>query len=75
MVQIYTGMVYRGPGMVSKIRHELAQIMVENGQRSLQDVIGLDHEDLFWSLRQKRRQGEPTVVLDTLENNLTKLSP
>eukprot|EP00536_Pseudo-nitzschia_multiseries_P010210 jgi/Psemu1/202722/e_gw1.305.71.1 len=44
LVQVYTGMVYRGPGMVSSIRDEVAEIMIRNGQRDLQaEVIGSDH--------------------------------
>ena len=67
LVQVYSGMVYRGPGTVSKIRNELAQLMAENGQRSLQEVIGLDHEDLFWELREERRgHTEPAFVIDAL---------
>jgi dihydroorotate dehydrogenase len=67
LVQVYSGMVYRGPGMVSKIRHELAEIMVYNGHRSLEDVVGLDHDELFWKLRGQRLKGEPTVVIDKME--------
>jgi dihydroorotate dehydrogenase len=50
-VQIYTGMVVQGPGLVSKIRHELAQQLRENGFRSIDQVIGLDHEGLYWQRR------------------------
>jgi dihydroorotate dehydrogenase len=48
MVQVYSGMVYRGPGMVSKLRQELSERMLQDGYRRLDDVIGLDHEDLYW---------------------------
>ncbi|KAL3938364.1 MAG: hypothetical protein SGBAC_006714 [Bacillariaceae sp.] len=48
MVQVYSGMVYRGPGMVSKLRHELSERMLQDGYRRLDDVIGLDHEKLYW---------------------------
>jgi dihydroorotate dehydrogenase len=47
-VQIYSMMVYQGPGLVSRIRNELAEIMLQNGQRSLEEVIGMDHVDLYW---------------------------
>ena len=56
LLQIYTGMVYHGPGVVSQIRHDLAQLMVDNGQRNLQDVIGIDHAELFWEKQQQQRQ-------------------
>jgi len=53
-VQIYSRMVYEGPGVVSKIRKELSELMVQNGQKSVDDVIGLDHEKIFWDKRQIR---------------------
>eukprot|EP00751_Fragilariopsis_kerguelensis_P002524 CAMPEP_0170828094 /NCGR_PEP_ID=MMETSP0733-20121128/47658_1 /TAXON_ID=186038 /ORGANISM="Fragilariopsis kerguelensis, Strain L26-C5" /LENGTH=346 /DNA_ID=CAMNT_0011192395 /DNA_START=297 /DNA_END=1334 /DNA_ORIENTATION=+ len=41
LVQVYSGMVYKGPGMVSQIRDEVAKLMLQNGQRNLQkDVVG-----------------------------------
>lgn len=42
-VQVYSGMVYRGPGMVSKLRHELADMVLKDGYSDIQQVIGLDH--------------------------------
>ena len=53
LVQVYSGMVCRGPGMVSKVRHDLAGLMLENGQRKLQNVTGVDHDD-FWEKREKK---------------------
>ena len=67
LVQVYSMLVYKGPGLVSRIRHELAALMLENGQRSLEDVIGLDHEMISWRTRQERlaarRAQESTVVV------------
>jgi len=54
VVQIYTQMVYNGPGVVSRIRAELAEIMVENGHKSVEDVVGLDHEVIYWEKRMER---------------------
>ena len=54
LIQVYSMLVYGGPGLVSRIRHELAEIMLQNGQRRIQDVIGLDHEDLYWKNREER---------------------
>jgi dihydroorotate dehydrogenase len=65
VVQIYSMMVYNGPGCISRIRHDLADLMLQNGQRSLQDVIGRDHEEIFWKKReesQSQQQGEATFV-------------
>jgi dihydroorotate dehydrogenase len=51
VVQLYTGLVIQGPGLVSKIRHDLAVLMKQNGFRSIDEVIGLDHERLYWQRR------------------------
>lgn len=70
LVQVYSCMIYNGPGVVNRIRNELAQILLDNGQRNLQkDVIGLDHEELFWMKRQQIdddiQAKTPVVVIDT----------
>jgi len=67
VVQLYRGMVYGGPGLVSRIRRELAEVMLENGQKRLEDVIGLDHADIFWERRLERtreREKTETMILD-----------
>jgi dihydroorotate dehydrogenase len=68
LVQIYSCMVYEGPGVVSRIRKELAELMLQNGQRQLEDVVGLDHVDLFWKKQEaresKRRNEEKTFVVE-----------
>lgn len=43
VVQIYSGMVYAGPGMVSRLRHELAEMLLRDGYENIQQVVGLDH--------------------------------
>ena len=43
VVQIYSGMVYEGPGMVSRMRHELAEMLLRDGYQDIQQVVGLDH--------------------------------
>ena len=55
VVEVYSMMVYRGPGMVSKVRQELAELMVQNGKRTVDEIVGMDHEELFWQ-RQEERQ-------------------
>ena len=39
-VQLYTGMVYRGPNVVSKISKELTEILANKGIKNYQDIIG-----------------------------------
>jgi len=54
LVQLYSMMVYEGPGLVSRVRGELADLMVQNGQKSVEDVVGIDHEDIYWAKREAR---------------------
>ena len=39
-IQLYTGMVYQGPSIVSKIKKELKKILVEKGVKHFKDIIG-----------------------------------
>ncbi len=40
LVQLYTGMVYRGPNIVSKISNELISILNQNKIKNLSEIIG-----------------------------------
>jgi len=39
-IQLYTGMVYQGPNIVSKIKKELKQLLINEGVKSFQYIIG-----------------------------------
>jgi len=54
LIQVYSMMVYEGPGVVSRIRKELADILLENGYKSVNDVVGAEHEDIYWSRIEER---------------------
>jgi len=54
LIQIYSMMVYEGPGVVNRIRKELGDIIVENGYKSVEDVVGTDHMDIYWSKKEER---------------------
>ena len=43
LIQVYTGWIYEGPGMVRRILKGLLQKLDDRGLYSLQDAIGLDH--------------------------------
>mmetsp|Transcript_10907 Transcript_10907/g.14256 ORF Transcript_10907/g.14256 Transcript_10907/m.14256 type:complete len:486 (-) Transcript_10907:193-1650(-) len=66
VVQLYSMLTYEGPGLVSRIRSELNEIMIERGHRSVEDIIGIDHDDLYWTKlaekRKKERMKEHFVV-------------
>jgi len=39
-IQLYTGMIYQGPNIVSKIKKELKEILLEKGVKHFQEIIG-----------------------------------
>lgn len=42
LVQIYTGMIYRGPAIAKKINEEIIQLMERDQIDSLQELVGFD---------------------------------
>jgi dihydroorotate dehydrogenase len=68
-------MVYNGPGVVSRIRNELAELMIHHGKRSIEDVVGMDHEDIFWRRRemvkiQSRRRNSQNLLDEVMDDEL-----
>ena len=41
-VQIYTALIYEGPGLVKRIKQELAELLERDGFNCVTDVIGID---------------------------------
>ena len=39
-VQLYTGMVFQGPGIVSRIKKELKEILIGEGAKNFKEIIG-----------------------------------
>ncbi|KAL3764674.1 hypothetical protein ACHAW5_000305 [Stephanodiscus triporus] len=54
LIQVYSMMVYEGPGVVSRIRKELADIILENGYKSVEEVVGSSCEDIYWDRREEK---------------------
>eukprot|EP00977_Amphora_coffeiformis_P014106 scaffold3851_cov162-Amphora_coffeaeformis.AAC.9 len=69
VVQIYSGMVYEGPGVISRIRHELAEMLIQDGYQDIQQVVGLDHRSQNRSDVQATTSKEATspVVVGNME--------
>ena len=40
LVQLYTGMVFKGPSIASKINEDLEKILLRNKIKKLSDIIG-----------------------------------
>jgi len=41
-VQLYTGLIYEGPGLVRAINRGLAQLLRRDGHTSVADAVGVD---------------------------------
>lgn len=67
VIQIYSKMIYNGPGVVSRIRKELSEILLQNGHREVIDAVGLDHEEIYWEKkidRAKKSLEAENVIVD-----------
>ena len=42
LVQLYTALIYHGPGLVTRINQDLADLLVADGITKLADAVGLD---------------------------------
>ncbi len=43
LVQLYTALAFEGPGLVTRIKQELAALLLADGFASIADAIGADH--------------------------------
>ncbi|XP_078103365.1 dihydroorotate dehydrogenase (quinone), mitochondrial isoform X1 [Sander vitreus] len=43
LVQLYTALTYQGPPIVTKIKRELEQLLIEQGFSSVSEAVGADH--------------------------------
>ena len=43
LVQLYTALVYDGPGLIERIKRDLAELLAADGFTSLQDAVGNEH--------------------------------
>ncbi len=67
VVQIYSRMTYEGPGVVSRMRKDLAEILRENGHSDVSEAVGLDHEDIYWAkkiVRAKKEMEDEKVIVE-----------
>ena len=58
VVQLYSMLTYEGPGLITRIRSELSDIMKENGHQTVDEITGLDHDDIFWRKHEQKRRIE-----------------
>ena len=44
LVQLYSALVYEGPGLVGRIKAELAALLAADGFRSVGEAVGIDQD-------------------------------
>jgi len=44
LVQLYTGLVYQGPGLIKKINQEISVLLKNDGFDNIKDAVGIDTE-------------------------------
>ena len=44
LVQLYTALVYQGPGLIARIKQDLAALLAADGFASLGDAVGSEHQ-------------------------------
>ena len=42
-MQIYTALIYRGPGVVSEIKRGLVRLLLRDGLTNIGEAVGADH--------------------------------
>lgn len=45
LVQLYTALVYEGPGLIARIKRDVARLVAANGFDSLADAVGSEHRE------------------------------
>lgn len=44
LVQVYTGLVFKGPALVTDIKHGLVELLERDGFKNIADAVGADHK-------------------------------
>ncbi|OAN50185.1 dihydroorotate dehydrogenase [Paramagnetospirillum marisnigri] len=45
LVQLYSAMVYHGPGLVTRIKHDLLDLLSRDGFSTIAEAVGVDHRE------------------------------
>jgi dihydroorotate dehydrogenase len=46
LVQLYSALVYHGPALVTRIKHDLADLLARDGFASVAQAVGADHREI-----------------------------
>ncbi len=61
VVQVYTGFIYEGPGMVRRLLEGLGPLLARDGFRSVREAIGADHRTVPSTVVPEREALRPQV--------------
>ncbi|HEX8439385.1 quinone-dependent dihydroorotate dehydrogenase [Archangium sp.] len=61
VVQVYTGFIYEGPGMVRRLLEGLGPLLARDGLRSVREAIGADHRTVPPAAVPEREAPRPLV--------------
>lgn len=59
LVQLYTALIYEGPGLIKRIKQGLSQLLAENGFQSIKQAVGAEDRTKW---RYERVEPEPAQV-------------
>ena len=45
LVQLYSAMVYQGPALVTRIKHEMLDLLTRDGFATIAEAVGVDHRE------------------------------
>ena len=43
LIQLYTALIFHGPALIPRIKHELTNLLKNDGFSSVADAVGADH--------------------------------
>lgn len=70
LVQLYTALVYQGPRLVRKLKHELVELLRRDGVESVMDVIGADVAEQLDKQAKPHKRAKQTKTKQTKERKM-----
>ena len=66
LVQLYSILALEGPGVVSRMRHDLAALMRQEGFKTVMEIVGYDHEEMYWKKQQLKMEQQRILSHDVM---------
>ena len=66
LVQLYSALALEGPGIVSRMRHDLAALMRQEGFKTVAEIVGYDHEEMYWKKQQLKMEQQRILSHDIM---------